>query len=153
MIPRVMQSEYMHFAKYGAAARYNLATSGVKDCVLADLGVTLDDLALHGLNAGGFALLIEPVALRFGLETAVIPGGGCSFANHLAFAALVAPGDEVLIEAPTDELMPRPLAICKPIFAPSSVAPRDAVHVPPPRLLRRSADHPDRAGTGAEALG
>jgi aspartate/methionine/tyrosine aminotransferase len=34
-----------------------------------------------------------------------MPGGGCSFANHLALAALVAPGDEVVIEAPTYELI------------------------------------------------
>jgi len=97
----------MHFAKYGAGARYNLATSGVKDCVLADFGATLDDLALHGVNAGGYGPLIERVAVRFGVETAaiVMPGGGCSFANHLALAALIAPGDEVLIEAPTYELI------------------------------------------------
>ena len=107
MIPRVMQSDYMHFAKYGAGARYNLATSGVKDCVLADLGATLGDLALHGVNAGGYGPLIERVAVRFGVETSaiVMPGGGCSFANHLALAALVVPGDEVLIEAPTYELI------------------------------------------------
>ena len=64
MITRVMQSDYMHFAKYGAGARYNLATSGVKDCTLAELGATLDDLALHGPNAGGYGPLIERVALR-----------------------------------------------------------------------------------------
>jgi aspartate/methionine/tyrosine aminotransferase len=107
MTPRVMQSDYMHFAKYGAGARYNLATSGVKDCALADLDVGLDDLALHGPNAGGYGPLMERIAARFGVDVAsvVSPGGGCSFANHLALAALVAPGDEVLIEAPTYELI------------------------------------------------
>jgi aspartate/methionine/tyrosine aminotransferase len=47
------------------------------------------------------------VAERFGapLECLVTPGGGCSFANHLALASLVAPGDEVLIETPTYELL------------------------------------------------
>jgi hypothetical protein len=34
-----------------------------------------------------------------------MPGGGCSFANHLAFASLLAPGDEVLVEDPTYELL------------------------------------------------
>ena len=33
------------------------------------------------------------------------PPSGCSFANHLALAALVSPGDEVLVEAPTYELL------------------------------------------------
>jgi hypothetical protein len=108
MNPRVLQSDYMHFAKFGAGARFNLATSGVKDCVLADLGpLNLDDLALHGPNAGGYRRLMQKVADRFGVDVAsvVMPGGGCSFANHLALAALVAPGDEVLIEAPTYALI------------------------------------------------
>jgi aspartate/methionine/tyrosine aminotransferase len=107
MIPRVMQSDYMHFAKFGAGARYNLATSGVKDCVLDDLRLTMDDLALFGPNAGGYPPLIDCVADRFGVPAAsvVMPGGGCSFANHLALAALVSPGDQVLIESPTYELI------------------------------------------------
>ncbi|HZZ90029.1 MAG TPA: pyridoxal phosphate-dependent aminotransferase [Caulobacteraceae bacterium] len=104
---RLMQSDYMDFAKFGADARYNLATSGVMDADLADVGVTLQDLALHGSNAGGYAPLTEKVAARFGVDPAcvVMPGGGCSFANHLALAALVQPGDQVLVEWPTYELM------------------------------------------------
>src|SRR5437016_6067944 len=104
---RLMQSDYMDFAKFGAEARYNLATSGVMDADLADLGLTLDDLALHGRNAGGYAPLVEKVASRFGVDPAcvVMPGGGCSFANHLALATLVQPGDEVLVEWPTYELL------------------------------------------------
>ena len=82
MIPRVMQSEYMHFAKYGAGARYNLATSGVKDCALADLGVTPDDLALHGVNAGGYGPLIERVAVAAGAASPACATG----------AALARPG-------------------------------------------------------------
>jgi hypothetical protein len=97
----------MHFAKFGADARFRLSSSGVADCTLADLGVTLDDLALHGPNAGGYRLLMERVAARYGVsaDCVVMPGGGCSFSNHLALGALVAPGDEVVIEAPTYELI------------------------------------------------
>lgn len=104
---RTLQSDYMHFAKYGAGARYSLASSGVLDCTLADLGVSLDDLALHGPNAGGWAPLVERVAGRFGVDPAcvVMPGGGASFANHLVMAALVAPGDEVVVEDPGYELL------------------------------------------------
>jgi hypothetical protein len=107
MADRVLQSDYMHFAKYHADARYNLATSGVMGCDLADLGVTLDDLALHGVNAGGYRPLMERVAGRFGVDVGcvVMPGGGCSFANHLALAAMLSPGDEALIETPTYELL------------------------------------------------
>jgi aspartate/methionine/tyrosine aminotransferase len=102
-----MRSDYMDFAKFGADTRFNLATSGIERADLADLGLTWDDLALHGPNAGGYAPLKERIAARFSIDPACIvtPGGGCSFANHLALAALVAPGDEVLIETPTYGLL------------------------------------------------
>jgi aspartate/methionine/tyrosine aminotransferase len=105
--PRALASEYMRFAKEDTAAKYNLANSGVADCALSDLGVTLDDLALHGPNAYGYQPLVERIAARFGVPAAcvVAPGGGCSFANHLAMSALLSPGDEVLIEDPTYELL------------------------------------------------
>ena len=65
---RVLQSDYMRFAKLDTAARYNLASSGVADCTLADLGASLDDLALHGPNAYGYAPLVERIAGRFGID-------------------------------------------------------------------------------------
>ena len=104
---RVRQSDYMYFAKFQSGARFNLASSGVADCTLADIGPDIGDLALHGPNADGYGPLIEAIAGRFGVaaECVVMPGGGCSFANHLAMAALISPGDEVLIEEPTYELM------------------------------------------------
>ena len=104
---RTLKSAYMNFAKLETHARYNLATSGVADCALADLDLSLADLELHGENAYGYRPLAETIAARFGVDTAcvVVPGGGCSFANHLAMAALLAPGDEVLVEDPTYELM------------------------------------------------
>lgn len=103
---RAMQSDYMNFAKLRVAARFGLASSGVADCAMSDLAPTLDDLALHGPNAYGFAPLTDRIAGRFGVEPAhVVAAGGASFANHLAFAALVSPGDEVLIEDPTYELL------------------------------------------------
>lgn len=107
MNDRTLQSDYMHFAKYGADARYNLATSGVAACDIAELGLTMDDLALHGVNTGGYRPLMELVAARFGVDPACVamPGGGCSFANHLALASIAAPGDEALVEAPTYELL------------------------------------------------
>jgi hypothetical protein len=104
---RVMQSDYMDFAKFGADARFNLATSGIANADLTDLGLTWDDLALHGPNAGGYEPLVAKVAGRFAVDPAsvVMAGGGCSFANHLALAALVQRGDEVLVETPTYELL------------------------------------------------
>jgi aspartate/methionine/tyrosine aminotransferase len=106
-LPRTLQSSYMRFAKQETAARYNLAMSGIADCALSDLEFGPDDLALHGPNAYGYAPLVERIAARFGVPTAcvVTPGGGCSFSNHLAMSALVSPGDEVLVEDPTYELL------------------------------------------------
>jgi hypothetical protein len=96
----------MRFAKLDTAARFGLASSGVADCSLAELGASLDDLALHGPNSYGYAPLIERIAGRFGIDPAyVVTAGGASFANHLALAAIVSPGDEVLVEDPTYELL------------------------------------------------
>jgi len=103
---RSMHSDYMHFAKLKTQASYNLASSDVANCTLADLGAKLEDLELHGDNAYGYAPLTERIAARFGIDPAcVVTAAGCSFANHLAMAALVAPGDQVLVEDPTYELL------------------------------------------------
>jgi aspartate/methionine/tyrosine aminotransferase len=101
----------MRFAKLETAARFGLASSGVADCVLADLGVGLDDLALHGPNAYGYAPLTERIAGRFGIDPdCVVTAAGASFANHLAMAAILSPGDIVLAEDPTYELLLSTLA-------------------------------------------
>jgi hypothetical protein len=109
---RVMQSDYMNFAKVGPRATYNLASSGVADSALLDLDLAPGDLVLHGASTYGYGPLIERVAARFGIPTECVamPGGGCSFANHLACAAILAPGDEVLVEEPTYELLTSTLA-------------------------------------------
>jgi aspartate/methionine/tyrosine aminotransferase len=103
---RTLQSEYMYFAKLSTGARFNLASSGVANCSLADLGLALSDLELHSDNPYGYVPLLERIAARFGISAEyVVTAGGTSFANHLAMAALVAPGDEVLVEEPTYELL------------------------------------------------
>ena len=61
---RTVQSDYMHFAKFGAAARFNLATSGVPDASLADLQLDLANLVLAAPNAGRHPPLIERLADR-----------------------------------------------------------------------------------------
>jgi aspartate/methionine/tyrosine aminotransferase len=96
----------MNWAKLEADARFNLATSGVLNCRLADLGPLPEGLELHGPNSYGYAPFVERLAERFGIDAAcVVTSQGASMANHLAFAALIEPGDEVLIEEPTYELM------------------------------------------------
>ena len=108
---RTRWSDYMRFAKRETPAAFNLASSGIANRELADLGCELSALSLHGDNAYGHAPLVERIAARFGVPTeCVVTAEGTSFANHLAMAAVLDPGDEVAIEDPTYELLASTLA-------------------------------------------
>lgn len=98
-------SVYMRWAKEHAAARYNLANSGLLGCTAADLALPAVPLnGGHGDNADGYPPLLEAIAVRFRVEPEqVVLAQGTSGANFLAFAALVEPGDEVLVERPAYE--------------------------------------------------
>ena len=96
------QSEYMHWAKTSQRARYNLATSGVGAFPLRDLPFDLAKLEINGDNSYGYRPLTEAIAAHNGVDPdCVVEAAGTSFANHLAMAALLEPGDDVLIEHPT----------------------------------------------------
>lgn len=95
-------SDYMHWAKVSAAARYNLATSGIAGFPLAELGVTIDQLEINGDDMYGYEPLLKAIAARYRVpQECVVTAPGTSFANYLALAAATDPGDEVLIEHPT----------------------------------------------------
>ena len=99
------QSEYMHWAKTQSRARFNLATSGVGAFPLAQLG-ELPPLEINGDNSYGYAPLKQAIAARYGVDAdCVVTAAGTSGANYLAFATLLDPGDEVLIEHPTYGLL------------------------------------------------
>ena len=99
-------SVYMTWAKQHAAARYNLANSGILSCNLSDLSLTPDDFVLNGPNTEGYPPLREAIAARYGVTpTMVTIAPGTSMANTLAMAMLLSPGDEVLFESPTYECM------------------------------------------------
>src|SRR5262245_12686372 len=103
---RVMRSDYMEWAKLHSRARFNLATSGINNYPLADLPVRLQDLEISGPSLYGYAPLIEAIAVKHDVPPAsVVAATGTSGSNHLAMAALIQPGDEVLIETPTYELI------------------------------------------------
>lgn len=101
----VMGSAYMNWAKTSSVAKYNLATSGMANLKLRELSVSLDDLEIT--NGGyGYQPLIERIATRYRVEKdCVVTAAGTTFANHLAIAALIKPGDEVLFEHPAYEPM------------------------------------------------
>jgi len=69
------------------------------------------------------------------LASVVMPGGGCSFGNHLALSALVAPGDEVLIEAPTYELLASTLGYLQAELRPFERSPAEAWRLDPDRVI------------------
>jgi aspartate/methionine/tyrosine aminotransferase len=95
----------MHWAKTGSRARFNLATSGVGAFPLSELGA-LPPLEINGDNSYGYAPLMRAIAARHGVDPdCVVTAAGTSFANYLAFATLLEPGDEVLIEHPTYGLL------------------------------------------------
>lgn len=99
-------SAYMQWAKLHSKARFNLATSGVGAYPLRELPVTIDQLEINGDNSYGFAPLKNAIATKHGVDPdCVVEAAGTSMANHLAMAALIDPGDEVLIESPTYELI------------------------------------------------
>ena len=101
-----MASLYMQWAKLHSSARFNLATSGVGPFPLAELPVGIGDLEINGPNRYGYEPLLEAIAAKHQVEPAnVVTAAGASMANYLAMAALVEPGDEVLIEEPAYELL------------------------------------------------
>lgn len=97
-------SEYLRWAKTRPAARFDLTSSGMPYLPLRELPVGLDDLELSGTGAYGWPPLQQAIAERYGVdERCVVTAMGASMANHLAMAALLEPGDEVLVEHPTYE--------------------------------------------------
>ena len=98
------QSVYMTWSKFHAAARYNLANSGIVGCSLTDLALSPDEILLNAPNTEGYPPLLEAIASRYGVAPAgVTIAPGTSMANTLVMATLLSPGDEVLVESPTYE--------------------------------------------------
>jgi aspartate/methionine/tyrosine aminotransferase len=91
----------MHWSKTQSRARFNLATSGVASFPLRELPVDLKELEINGDDGYGYAPLQQAIAAYHGVDPeCVVESAGTSMANHLAMAAVIEPGDEVLIEHP-----------------------------------------------------
>lgn len=94
-------SAYMHWAKTRQGARFNLAVSGVPSATREDLGARVEDIELTGPSFYGWPPLQEALAQHLGVgPDRIVHAEGTSFANHLALAAFLKPGDEVLLETP-----------------------------------------------------
>src|SRR5215475_55037 len=98
---RHKHSDYMHWSKTQSHARFNLATSGVASFPVCELPIDLKELEINGDNSYGYAPLEQAIAAHHGVDPeCVVESAGTSMANHLAMAAIIEPGDEVLIEHP-----------------------------------------------------
>ena len=101
----VRGSSYMYWAKTSSSAKYNLATSGLGNLKLRDLRASLDDLEITD-GGYGYRPLIQSIGDRYRVDAeSIVTAAGTTFANHLAMAALIKPGDEVLFEHPAYEPM------------------------------------------------
>ena len=99
-------SEYMHWAKTRSRATYNLATSGVGSFPLRELAFDPAELEINGDNKYGYPPLKQAIAERAGIDAdCVVLAAGTSFANYLAMATVLEPGDEVIIEEPAYGLL------------------------------------------------
>jgi aspartate/methionine/tyrosine aminotransferase len=101
---RTMQSDYMHWAKFKPPVRFALTGSEVPHFRMNSLPFSIADLDLDGASHPRYAPLRSAIAQRYGVTADhVVAADGTSMANFLAMAALISPGDEVLIEHPTYE--------------------------------------------------
>ena len=97
-------SRYQAWAKLRSEARFNLAVSGIPDYPLAELPMSLNDIEIGGTGPYGFLPLMQRLSAKAGVaEECLVYTVGTSMANFVALTALVAPGDEVLVERPTYE--------------------------------------------------
>ena len=100
----VAESEYMNWAKTSSQARFNLATSGLANLSVKELRGGMENLELTRDGGYVYEPLQHALAKRLKVDAdSIVAAIGTSLANHLAMAAVVQPGDEVLIEQPTYE--------------------------------------------------
>ncbi len=105
---RPIGSPYMEWAKTQAAARFNLAGSGVAAVSPGEFGPVEAEGAgeLTGPSFYGWPPLQEALGQFLNAPTeCIVHTTGASLANHLALAVLADPGDTLLLEEPTYGLL------------------------------------------------
>ena len=103
---RTMQSDYMHWAKFKRPVRYALTSSEVPHFRMDRLPWDKADLELDGASHPRYQPLREAIGRRYDIPVdRIVTADGTSMANFLAMAALISPGDEVLVEHPSYDPM------------------------------------------------
>ena len=97
----VPRADYLLWAKRRPHPSNDLGRSDVVACTLADLPGAREALELAGRNDEGWGPLVDRLAARYGMRTdQVATATGTSGANFLVCAAILRPGDDVLVERP-----------------------------------------------------
>jgi len=92
---------YMEWAKNHPRPRFDLCGSNLAPASIDDLPGVREIVAPNGDNDHGYAPLINSIAGFYDTSVdRVALASGASGANFLVLAALLGPGDEVLVEAP-----------------------------------------------------
>lgn len=91
----------MEWAKLCSQARFNLATSGILNVPSAEFPQPPAQMEVTGYDSYGHGPLQERMGRHAGVPAnCIVAAAGTSMANHLAMAAILNAGDEVLIEQP-----------------------------------------------------
>ena len=92
---------YMEWAKTRPSAEFDLAGSNILACTIDDLPGAREAISLSGANDTGYAPLISAIAARYAVSAdRVTTASGTAGANFFVLAALLEPGDDVLVERP-----------------------------------------------------
>jgi aspartate/methionine/tyrosine aminotransferase len=91
----------MEWAKTRPKAEIDLAGSNLLACTLGDLPGAREACDIEGESPEGYPPLVDAIARHHGVEPErIATAGGCSGAAFLTCAAILSPGDHVLIESP-----------------------------------------------------
>ncbi|MCX6549704.1 MAG: aminotransferase class I/II-fold pyridoxal phosphate-dependent enzyme [Acidobacteria bacterium] len=106
----VPRADYLLWAKRRPHPANDLGRSDVLGCTFDDVPGMRESLELSGRNDDGWMPLVDRIAARYGVEpSAVATATGTSGANFLVCAALIRPGDDVVVEKPAyDPLLAAP---------------------------------------------
>jgi aspartate/methionine/tyrosine aminotransferase len=103
----VSLAPYMEWSKTRPRPAIDLAGSNLLACSLDDLPGAREAVDIAGESPDGYAPLLEAIGRHSGVEPGrVASAPGCSGANFLACAALLSPGDDVLVETPNYDPLP-----------------------------------------------
>ncbi len=92
---------YLTWAKHHVRARWDLTASGLAPCPIDEIPDAREAMRIQVRSDDGYPPLVDAIAERYGVPTdRVATAGGAAGANFLALAAIVRPGDEVLVESP-----------------------------------------------------